>query len=227
MAFESILEIIESTIATYGMPQAAFIFLLSFISNSIPFAAIPYLYVLLVISSVGNFTIEQLILLAFVSSIGAALGKLIVYFLSRSVRIFLSEKKRENVETLKKILSKGIFLAVFIFAMTPLPDDIINIPAGLMGFNLVKYFIAVTLGKTILTFSVLLFGSVGAFISRELGELNVIFLSIYIVITVLLSIIIIKVDWAKVVSVYNEKGLSESIREVIEQIPKTLGLRRT
>ncbi|RLG84849.1 MAG: hypothetical protein DRO18_06745, partial [Thermoprotei archaeon] len=156
----------------------------------------------------------------------AALGKLVIYFLSRSFRILLSKESKENIEIFKEALSKGIFFAVLIFAMTPLPDDVVNIPTGLVGFNVLKYFIAVIIGKTVLTFFVVIFGSLGGVLSLEAGEMSTPILITYIAITIILSMVIVRVNWVRIVRTYNEKGLISAITEFINQVPKALTTKK-
>ena len=226
MISEEIIRVIESIVASYGLPHILFIFVLSLVSNSIPFIAVPYLYVLFVISSVSMYSLDQAIVITLVSALGAALGKLVIYFLSRSFRILLSRESKENIEIFKEALSKGIFFAVLIFAMTPLPDDVVNIPTGLVGFNVLKYFIAVIIGKTVLTFFVVIFGSLGGVLSLEAGEMSTPILITYIAITIILSMVIVRVNWVRIVRTYNEKGLISAITEFINQVPKALTTKK-
>ncbi|RLJ07366.1 MAG: hypothetical protein DRP12_02355, partial [Candidatus Aenigmatarchaeota archaeon] len=67
----------------------------------------------------------------------------------RGRREVLKEKKwlRKAEKWTKK---RGFFLVVFIFAATPLPDDVTGILGGVLGYNIQKFFLACLLGKIFL-----------------------------------------------------------------------------
>lgn len=86
--------------------------------------------------------------LGLLAGLGAALGELVGYvfgFYGRKV----SGKRFENeLKKAKKMFEKyGGFVALIIFAATPLPDDIIGIIAGLLKYEVKKFFFAVLIGK--------------------------------------------------------------------------------
>ena len=58
-------------------------------------------------------------------------------------------------------LNKWGSLTVFVFALTPLPFDVLGIAAGLLRFPLWKFFIAAWLGKTVLCIGLALAGAWG------------------------------------------------------------------
>ncbi|MEM7819422.1 MAG: VTT domain-containing protein [Candidatus Aenigmatarchaeota archaeon] len=93
-----------------------------------------------------------------VSGFGAAIGELIGYGIGIGGNKFFGEKKNKDKKRLKKWIKKsknwfksyGGFFLTFIFAVTPLPDDIIGIIAGYLKYDIKKYFFACLLGKIIL-----------------------------------------------------------------------------
>jgi len=131
------------------------VFSLSLVSNLIIFIPVPYL---LLVFLLGSSIETNLALLSFISGLGAACGKLIVFTISRSGRRFVDEKSLRNLEFARMIMERYGFMAVFIVAATPLPDDIFYIPLGMAKFTFVKFFLACLGGKFLLTTVVALGG---------------------------------------------------------------------
>lgn len=189
------------------------IFIISLIANSIPFVAIPYLAIILAYSLLlQNLTTKLLV--AFSSALGATAGKIIIYSIGSLVRVGLSEKTLKNLELFNKIASKSLFLAIFLFASLPLPDDILYIPIGIAKYSMVKYSVAVLLGKTVLTSAIVFYSHI---IKEQVVELTYL-LPAYLILTIFVSYIIIKVDWAVVLDSLTSKGVLTAISELIKQI---------
>ena len=99
-------------------------------------------------------------LVGIIAGVGSAIGELIAYAVGFGSRKLIEKRK----VTLKKkglgewlvkgqkwMHKRGGFFVVFIFAATPLPDDVIGIICGSIRYDLKKFFIAVALGKIILS----------------------------------------------------------------------------
>ncbi len=118
----------------------------------------------------------------------------------------LPEKYREKSEKLGKLISKYGAFTVFIFAVTPLPDDIIYPVLGIMKIDLKSVFIAAFLGKTLLSAIVAYAGYYSyEFIANLLGEeagieSAVITILLSIILTVAILILVFKVDWEKYIT---------------------------
>jgi membrane protein YqaA with SNARE-associated domain len=129
-------------------------FLISIIGNSSVMIVIPYV---LVIYSLSISNPEAWVLIGIVSGIGAALGEAVSYYVGRLIG---SSKKVQNSEVGEKFRRIGkqferspktVPIIVFIFAASPLPDDMILVPMGLMKYPYYKTILPCVLGKTILT----------------------------------------------------------------------------
>ena len=84
------------------------------------------------------------------AGMGAAIGELVGYVLGWGGRRITGKKFKKEFERANKMFEKyGGFLALVIFAMTPLPDDFVGIVAGFLKYEIKKFFIAVLLGKII------------------------------------------------------------------------------
>ena len=82
-------------------------FIISLVSNSIPYMAVPYLIVIAVFAGHVDSLLGK-ILLVLGGGFGAAIGKLIVYMLGRSVHMFLPEDTKENLDVFVKLFEKNM-----------------------------------------------------------------------------------------------------------------------
>lgn len=62
---------------------------------------------------------------------------------------------RARFDSLRRLLGGSVFLVAFIFAATPLPDDVAFIPMGIMKYSPIKTYISLYTGKFALTVFVL------------------------------------------------------------------------
>jgi membrane protein DedA with SNARE-associated domain len=183
------------------------IFLLSLISNLIIFIPVPYLILIFILSA----SVEtNLVLLSFISGLGAACGKLVIFLLSRGGRRFVNKEALHNLEFAKMIMERYGFLAVFIVAATPLPDDIFYIPMGMAEFTALKFFLACLAGKFLLTLVVAICGRysinwIHSLISPE-SLIGAIVTILFIVISIYVTL---KVDWEEIFMKYFKKRIEE------------------
>lgn len=108
-------------------------------------------------------------LVGIMAGIGSAIGELIAYAVGFGSRKIIDRKKRKVKSNLIKwfrigeswMHRRGGFFVVFIFALTPLPDDIIGIICGSIKYDLKKFFIACALGKILLSLGIAYAGYYG------------------------------------------------------------------
>jgi len=84
------------------------------------------------------------------AGIGAAIGELTGYGLGWSSKKILIKKYKKQLEEIKELFKKwgGSFI-IFLFAVLPLPFDIIGIFCGNIGWGIKRFFIITLLGKII------------------------------------------------------------------------------
>jgi uncharacterized membrane protein YdjX (TVP38/TMEM64 family) len=82
-----------------------------------------------------------------IASIGAALGELTGYFAGYWGRVAIKEKHLKRLERAESWMKRHGSPVVFLFALTPLPFDIVGIAAGSLRFPLWKFFLACWAGK--------------------------------------------------------------------------------
>ncbi|MET1101999.1 MAG: VTT domain-containing protein [Pyrodictiaceae archaeon] len=214
------MEQLQSLIGLFAGHPLLLVFLVSAAGNSVPYMTTPYLLFIAGYSAMVESPLERVgIIIA--GGAGAAVGKLVVYFIGRGARLLLSSKTRRGMERAMKVFSKSVFLAVFLFAALPLPDDVLYMPLGIMGYNVLRYFIAVLSGKIIITSLAV---ALGSSISLLLGEAGPLWAGIAAaVIGVAASILIARMDWDRVLEAYEEKGALAAARAVVEEALRALG----
>lgn len=86
------------------------------------------------------------------AGVGAATGELVGYALGRGGKKLI-DKRHENILKRSKVWMEkhGAFSIIVLFALTPLPDDVIGIICGLINYNVKKFFLASLIGKIIMS----------------------------------------------------------------------------
>lgn len=201
------------------------IFLVSALGNMIPYTTIPYLILVMAYASTLP-TLHQQMLAAITSASGAAIGKIIIYYIGRGARRIIDEETKRKLRLFTRLAGKGIFITIFLFAALPLPDDVIYVPVGIAGYSLIKYFVAVLLGKTIITLMAIYFGSsIRWFLEGGLGLPLWISLPALVILTLWVTFIILKMDWEKIVKDFSEE-FTKGVKTLISELLKVLTLRK-
>jgi membrane protein YqaA with SNARE-associated domain len=176
------------------------IFLVSLLGSASIFFPIPYTVVLFTVGSLEKF---NPILIAFASGLGSAVGEFSGYLLGLGGRKVISEKGKRNVEFLLKIFGRYGALAIFMFALTPLPDDLLFIPLGVMRYGFIRAFIPAFLGKLCMSLIIVYsarftIGIICQIFGIESDwALAIISMVIALILLTLIFILMFKVDWEK------------------------------
>jgi len=202
------------------------VFIISFVGNAIPYATLPYLAIIAAMASQMHISLIDALVWSLLGGLGAALGKVVVYLTGLATSEILPERVKENMQIFARLAKRGIFIAIFLFAALPLPDDILYIPLGMSKYPITKFFIAVWLGKIIITFLSIVFGNTYGNVMSQYhineGE-SIVSL---IIITVIFSIIIARIDWLQVGVAITERGLGYATVVFFNELLKALGLKR-
>ena len=194
-------------------------FVISVLGSFIPFLPVPYLIPVVLMAE----RLDPLIL-GIAAGVGGALGKLTSYGLGRAGRRILGEEKRRRMTALGKLIRRYGMLAVFLFALTPLPDDIIYVPIGLANFSIIRFMIANMLGKIVLSWMVAYGGKIYFDYAKIfLGEGgSPIAVAAALIAMIIITIVLLKIDWEQVLRLAEDKG----IRGVIDGILQSFRPRR-
>ena len=90
------------------------------------------------------------ILIGFVASLGCMLGEMGGYFVGRGTSRLISEKRKVLLNNYQNFLvehPKTAPFLIFLFGLTPLNDDMITIPLGLIKYSIKKTIFWCWLGK--------------------------------------------------------------------------------
>ncbi|MFX1376543.1 MAG: VTT domain-containing protein [Promethearchaeota archaeon] len=92
-------------------------------------------------------------IVGFVASLGCLIGELGGYFIGRGASELISEERTENLKKYQEYLishPKVAPILIYLFGSTPLNDDILTIPLGLIKYNIKKTILWIWLGKVTL-----------------------------------------------------------------------------
>ncbi|MEM1509469.1 MAG: VTT domain-containing protein [Thermofilaceae archaeon] len=194
-----------------GLTGYLSVFLVSMFGNLIPFIPIPYLAGVAIYSALLPC---NPLLVGILSGLGAGFGKLIVYLLGRGARVLLKEDTSTKYEKFGKLLKGYGAFAVFIFAVTPSPDDAIIIPLGLMKYDVTKFLAGVIAGKVVLSI-IVAYG--GRFIAGMLVEDLIWGTTISVVAFIIVMVVLVFIDWETVLGLVGEKGIMGFLEEIREK----------
>ena len=119
------------------------------IGNLHPFPT-PYTWVVCYSSQPFMINIFIPLIVSFIASLGCLAGELIGYIIGRGSAEIISETRTENLKKLQQYLVNHPKLApllIFIFGLTPLSDDILIVPLGLIRYSVKKTIFFCWLGK--------------------------------------------------------------------------------
>ncbi len=184
------------------------IFLISLFGAMSILVPIPYTIVIFILGASSSF---DPLLIAVAAGLGSAIGEFSGYLLGVGGRKIIGDKYKKKVDFITKLFKKYGSVAIFIFALTPLPDDLLFIPLGVMRYSFLHAFIPAVLGKffsnLVIAYSGRLsldivkniFGVEGEGLSFLIGTI------IGIVLLVVVLVIMFKFDWEKHFAKYVEE----------------------
>ncbi len=134
------------------------------------------------------------LLVGFIASLGCLVGEMVGYLVGRGASEVISVDRKENLKKYQQYLVEHPKLApflIYLFGLTPLNDDMITVPLGLIKYDIKKTIFWVWLGKLglMLIFAYNLFN-----ICIFLGGENWILSIITLYFTVIIVYLMLKVD---------------------------------
>jgi membrane protein YqaA with SNARE-associated domain len=192
------------------------IFLISLAGAMSIFFPIPYT---VVIFALGGASSLDPILIASAAGLGAAIGEFSGYLLGIGGRKVISERYKRKMDFLVKLFNRFGPIVIFIFALTPLPDDLLFIPLGVMRYSVIRTFIPALIGKFSMNLIVAYSGRFSVQIINDIFGVENTWMSaligmvLAIVLMVAVLVIMFKVDWEKRLEKYVAKeGETENSR---------------
>lgn len=193
------------------------VFGVSALGSAVPFLPVPYLLVVVLLSGTQN-----PLYLGVAAGVGGALGKVTSYLLGRFGYMAAGAQTRGNLDALHGFVARYGALGVFVFAVSPLPDDVYVIPMGIVRLPFWRFFVANLAGKLVLSVAVAYlgrayFGYVGVVAGNSLLAT-----AVAVALTVAFSVAVMKADWVLAVDAARNGGAGG----VLRRLPEILGLRR-
>ena len=194
------------------------VFLVSFGFNLIPFFG-PSNLLIASTAAIGLVQpdLATLLTIGILVALGSTFAKGIQYLITFFVSKHLSEKRQAALNSDAKKIRKWAFFLLYISAASPIPDEPVVIPLGLMKYSPVKFFIAYLLGKLTITIP-------GAILGNEIGnafsgwistELMVV---LSIILTIIVTVILFKVDFGKLAERFNKQKPAQ--KDSVENLEK-------
>ncbi len=183
---------LEGLAYTYGYPG---VFVLALLCNLTFFLPAP-----LVVPVYAMGVTHNPLLLGLSSGLGSTIGEFSSYIIGVGGSKIINERYSKQVSATKRLLERhGAFL-IFIFALTPLPDDLLLVTYGVIKYDLKKAFSAMLLGKILMNTIVAYAGKYsfefvwGNIVSFSPFQLLLLGLPI-----ILIAIYLMRQDWADLI----------------------------
>ena len=177
-------------VQTYGYAGAFFI---SIFGNFTIFFPVPFT---LTIYAFGA-TLNPL-LLGLACGLGSTIGEFSAYLIGMGGRKVIGEKYGERLESAKLLVQRYGMIVIFLFALLPLPDDLILIPLGMLRYDLRKALTAAFLGKTLMCVIIAYAGQLSFEFVRDLFESGGVLGGLAsVILLVLLLVAMLKIDWTR------------------------------
>jgi uncharacterized membrane protein YdjX (TVP38/TMEM64 family) len=179
---------LEKLALSYGYEG---VFVLAILCNMTFFLPVP---LVLPIYALG--VTHNPILLGFSSGLGSSIGEFSSYFIGvAGKRIF--DRYDEKLEVVKGLLQRYGAPLIFVFAVTPLPDDLILVAFGLTKYDLKKAFVSMLCGKVILNMAVAYAGRYSFTSALDiLTSLNAFQIILLVIICAALIYAYAKINWS-------------------------------
>jgi membrane protein DedA with SNARE-associated domain len=169
------------------------VFVISFVGSVSVIFPIPYTIVIFFLGGVLD-----PFFVAISGGLGAAIGEFSGYALGYYGRAVVNKERQKKMGYMVKLFDKYGPAAIFLFALTPLPDDLLFIPLGVMRYPFVKAFIPSLLGKTLMTFILAYSGQQSIdLILNIFGESGWLGTVITAALLIIIIVAMVKIDWEK------------------------------
>jgi len=164
---------------------------------------IPYTFIILTLGMEGM----DPFLLTVAGGLGSGIGEFSGYLLGYYGRSVISEKQQRKMDYMIRVFDRYGPITIFLFALTPLPDDLLFIPLGILRYKFIKAFIPNILGKTlmcaILAYGGQLFGNILIIAFGEsTPEIKLLVSITTVIVLVFIVVAMLKIDWEKVFEKY-------------------------
>jgi membrane protein YqaA with SNARE-associated domain len=186
-----------------GLPSFVAVFALSFIGASSVIIPVPYTAIIFVLASKG---LDPLVT-AIAGGAGSGLGEFTGWVVGRLVsRTLEGTKYIKQVRALIKLAEvKGkhvLTLAIFVFALTPLPDDLLFIVLGFLKYDLLRALPPCMLGKAVMLYLITFFGKLTWEVAEGMGLSEELLTALTVVMLTIILAVLAFVKWDRLLEKY-------------------------
>lgn len=189
-------------VTNYGYAGA---FLISIFGNFTIFFPVPFTITIYAFGATLN-----PLLLGLVCGIGSTIGEFSAYLVGVGGRKVIEGRFEERLESAKRLIERYGATIIFIFALLPLPDDIILIPLGVLRYDLKKALGAMFLGKTIMLTFVAYAGRYSYTFVKDIFESGGVFGGVAsVALLVVILVAMMKIDWTRFIDDSDLKAIND------------------
>ncbi len=181
-----------------SFPEYSYLFgtLLIFLLSVIPILT-PPTWMVVVAAYMINPSLDPIVL-SILGASAAISGRLVLFQFSSFSRKFINETRKSSLDRLKKYLEKtkyGYFLGTMIFALTPLPSNMLFISYGIMKARSIGIIIGFWIGRFIVYFMMI---NLSKYFFKSFSELfknDITFTILVDIVGIVMTLLIIFVNW--------------------------------
>ena len=189
-------------VTNYGYAGA---FLISIFGNFTIFFPVPFTITIYAFGATLN-----PLLLGLVCGIGSTVGEFSAYLIGVGGRKVIEGRYEERLESAKRLIQRYGATIIFLFALLPLPDDVILIPLGVLRYDLKKALGAMFLGKTIMLTFVAYAGRYSYSFVKDIFESGVVFGGVAsVALLVVILVAMMKIDWTRFIDDRDLKAIND------------------
>lgn len=168
-------------------------FLISIFGNFTIFFPVPFTITIYAFGATLN-----PLLLGIVCGLGSTIGEFSAYLVGVGGRKVIEGRYEERLESAKRLIQRYGATIIFLFALLPLPDDVILIPLGVLRYDLKKALGAMFLGKTIMLTFVAYAGRYSYTFVKDIFESGGIVGGVAsVALLVIILVAMMKIDWTR------------------------------
>ena len=145
----------------------------------------------------------NILALSIVGASGALVGRIILMYISRFFRRFMGTERKSNLDLLADFLKKkkyGYFSASFIFAITPLPSNLLFMAYGIMRVKNISLFAGFWLGRAIAYYVMISISTVTLKPFLELFDDSLVGILITDIGSIVMIVIFACINWNKLIT---------------------------
>ena len=180
-------------------------FLISIFGNFTIFFPVPFTITIYAFGATLN-----PLLLGLVCGIGSTVGEFSAYLVGVGGRKVIEGRYEERLESAKRLIQRYGAAIIFLFALLPLPDDVILIPLGVLRYDLKKALGAMFLGKTIMLTFVAYAGRFSYTFVKDIFESGGIIGGVAsVALLVIILVAMMKIDWTRFIDDSDLKAIKD------------------